>query len=417
MKKIVVLGNSAASIKALEKIRLQDNESELTIIPWEAHQPYNSELLPKYLASSVSQDDISCRPQEFYQTNRINVVLDKKIVRVNFNKKKLFTEDKEQIDYDLLVIASAPCGKLPDIKGANKDGVYDFKNLDKINEILSLISITETIVVRADNFSGLQAAMAFAENRKEVILVSSDRSAVSSIINSEEGDWLLNNLKGLGIRFIGQESISEILGDSYIKAVRLGRGKVIATQILVFCDAKEDLRMFAGLDIGDTGKIKVNEQFQTNLEDVFAIGNTCECSDGTTFDSDFLTLSESEYKGDILASKIMGQDQKFESKIQPLFAKTEDFSIISLCDVEKDDSILEVQKLDEDSGVLRKVFVKDETIVGAVLINCDHEKDRFLKLIEERKSVSSLEDFVGDGAVDLSFAAEDTENKEISESV
>ena len=53
-------------------------------------------------------------------------------------RKKIFTDDKEQIDYDVLVVTDTPENRFPDIKGVNKAGVFGFKKLKDIEEISNL---------------------------------------------------------------------------------------------------------------------------------------------------------------------------------------------------------------------------------------------------------------------------------------
>ena len=83
MKRILFLGNSPAGASAIEAIRQKDQESEITLFCFEDHLPYRRHLFGDYLAKGVQKEDVLYKANEFYARNKVNIVTNKKIIRID----------------------------------------------------------------------------------------------------------------------------------------------------------------------------------------------------------------------------------------------------------------------------------------------------------------------------------------------
>ena len=90
MKKIVILGASVAGAKAAEEIRQQDQSCEISMVSTDGFYPCDYKSFAPFLSKEINSDKVFYQPNDFYQQNNINVILDKKINRVNFNRKRVF---------------------------------------------------------------------------------------------------------------------------------------------------------------------------------------------------------------------------------------------------------------------------------------------------------------------------------------
>ena len=266
MKKIVVIGNSPLGVQVLQAIRAADSQSDLTIFTLDGFYPYHRALFADLLLKKIKEDKIFCRPKEFYQTNRINVILERQIARVNFRKKRITTEEKDQVDFDILIITDTSQIKLPDIKGTGKSGVFAFGRLADLKKMISALPLVETVVIESNSLDGIRLADAFKKKGKEVILVVSSQRILSERIEEAISAAIAQALEENGIRLMTGHSIAEILGDADMKAIRLRSGKVIAAEMAVFTETLPDLRIFADTELKTDQKILVDSSFQTNLD-------------------------------------------------------------------------------------------------------------------------------------------------------
>ena len=252
MKKIVILGNSAAGVKAAEIIRASDQESEISIFSFDGGLPANRDLFPDFIAGALPYEEVLYRPKDFYTKSKINIMFDHSISRINLKKNKIFCEDKSQIDFDVLLITETPEPRFPDIRGANKQGVFSCYRLSAINEIIKTIPLVENIVIQSDTFYGLRIASALSRKGKEVVLVTSHAHLLSPYLDLEGAQFVMKALESKGLGVMTGATISEILGDGEAKAVRLTSGKVIAGDMVIFAETAEDLRLFSdsSLELG-----------------------------------------------------------------------------------------------------------------------------------------------------------------------
>lgn len=293
MRKILVLGSSIAGVRAIEEIRQADLDSEATILA-DAHYPYDRSLFLPVITKEVEYKKIFYKPSDFYEKNRIQVLLDRKISRINLKKNRITTEDKQQFDYEVLIIADAPGYKLPDIKGVHKNGVYPFRQLKEIDQILDVLPLMDTVVIQSDSARGLSIAAAFLKKDKEVICIISTEQIAQEWLAAHAGQKIV----------IYQNPITEILGEGDVKAVRLSSGKVLAAQMVIFPEAKGDFKLFADSPLKINNKICVNEQFQAGVEGVFAVDAACEYPAAGSSNADSLPVAVLEQQGATVAAAL-----------------------------------------------------------------------------------------------------------------
>lgn len=386
MKRIVILGGSAAGIKVIEEIRRTDSSSEITIISFDGHYPYKRDAFAPFIAKDIAPENVFCRPKDFFDQNKAQIILDKKISRINLKRKKIFMEDKEQIDYDILIVTDTPENRYPDIKGTTKENVYGYKKLKDIDRMVNDLSIVKTVAIQSNSFAGLQAAVSFNKRGKEVILVTAKDDFLNRHFEPDVVNWITTQLEEKGLRIMQDNCVMEILGDKEAKAVRLQSGKVFSAEIVLFTETDEDLRIFTGSDFKIGKAIQVDNKFQTNIEGVFAVDQTCNqrVSEPVT------PVSILEVQGEIVAAVINGQDRGYELPIYCGNTRTDGLVITIVGDIE--DSQAAVQKsFDSETATYTAIYRKDNRLIGAILVNKDEEIDGILNCIHQKTDIPVVE--------------------------
>ena len=274
MKKILVLGSSIAGVKAIEEIRRFEPDCEATILT-DGEYPYDRNLFLPVLAKEVDYKKIFYKPNDYYEKNRINVVVGQKIARINLKKCKVTTDDKQAFEGDVLIITDAPSYKLPEIKGVNKNGVYTLQQLTELDQILDFLPLIDAVVIQSDSPRGAGIASAFLKRDKEVIWVVTNDQIAQDLLNADTTGQMTGARQENKLRVVAANPIAEILGEGDVKAIRLKSGKVLAAQIIIFPDAPVDFKVLTDPTVTTDGKIRVNEQFQTGIEGVFALDAAC----------------------------------------------------------------------------------------------------------------------------------------------
>mgnify|MGYP001606062931 FL=1 len=303
MKKILILGSSIAGVKAIEEIRRFEPDCEATILT-DGEYPYDRGLFTPVLSKEVDYKKIFYKPNDYYEKNRINVVVGQKIARVNLKKCKVTTDDKQAFEGDVLIVTDAPGYKLPEIRGVNKNGVYTLQQLTDLNLILDFLPLIDTVVIQSDSNRGASIAAAFLKRDKEVIWVVSSGQIAQELLNADASGKMTAAVQEKKLYMVAGNPISEILGEGDVKAVRLKSGKVLATQIIIFPDTPADFKLFTDPSLTIEGKIRVNEQFQTGVEGVFALDAAGVSADPGQESAGFLLVTVLEQQAVTVAAAL-----------------------------------------------------------------------------------------------------------------
>ncbi len=317
MKRIFIVGNTLAAAKTAELIRRQDAESELTIFSTDGLYPYEADRLVGLIAGKNSKDML-VQSKDFYEKNKITVLLDKTISKINLKRSRIFTEQKDQMEYDVLVIADLPAKKFPDVKGANKEGIFNFRSLPQVETLVKKLLLAETIAIQADSFEAFEFACALKKKGKEVFLFVSENSFLTQKFSSEAQRQIVEyfGVKGLPI-YISNE-IVEILGDSDVKAIRLKSGKVLAAQIVLLENMREDWRIFSENDqFQINARFEVSEAMETTIPNVYAFSPIAVSRNSDISESYVVTSFNQLKEVQKVVSKITGQEISLE-EINPV---------------------------------------------------------------------------------------------------
>ncbi len=397
MKQVVIIGGSPAGAKAAEEIRSVNPECSVKIVLSENHPPFCRKEFPQFLANELAIDKLYFQPKSFYEQKQIELITDKKLSRVNFKRGQVFFEDKEKLEYDALVITDTPAARLPDVKGVHRAGNFAPRRITDAGEIFKLLPTTEAVAIQSRTLAGLRLALALRKRDKEVLLVSPEPWILSSALDGSSSRMLRLLLEEAGIRVLEQNEIVEVLGDAETKAVRLKNGKVIASQMVLWPDAQPDLRIFkeTELQLGET--IGVNANFQTNISNVFCVDDVCPCPPGLgSLDQD-QGRHIFEQQGKVVAAMINGQGmiaEFFPSSASLKFARD---SFRLLGDTSGRAGIRTAVESDLESKRYKKVFVVNDALMGAVLVNADSDCEKLLALIQEKTPISKLSDKIWQG--------------------
>ncbi len=397
MKQFVIIGNSAAGIAAVEAIRSKDLESKITVISDEDYSAYCRCLISYYLAGDVGEDKILYRPEDFYKQNNIELLLNKKVSRIDPKKNKVICEDKSQIGFDSLLIATGSSPKFPDTPGIKKRGVFGIRTIKDVKEIEGLLPVTKTVCVLGGGLIGLKAAHALKKRKIDVRVIIKSQQVLSQMLDNEAAHFVQKRLEENGVEIIFGQDVTEVIGNGDIKAVKLENGKAMGCSLII---VGKGVAPNIGL-VKDT-EIKVNEGviadnlLQTNIPNIFSAGDVCESFD--------LTLGKLSVNAlwpvAVEQGKIAGLNMAGEKTIYPGSCGMNSLEFFGLAVVslgiyklkETEASVQELKATDPKSNLYKKLILKNNVLVGAILVGDIKNSGVFLRLIREKVVVSSIKD-------------------------
>ncbi|MBF0593477.1 MAG: FAD-dependent oxidoreductase [Candidatus Omnitrophica bacterium] len=312
MSKLVIIGQSPAAYSAIKTLRASGAAWDITLIPTDGHLPYDRDLLPGLIARSVKDKDVFCAPEDFYKDNNIEIIRDKELSRINFNRHKVYLADRLQVDYDVLLITDAPQVRFPEIKGLRRQGVFHITRLDSARRIGKHLIFVETAVVVPHSLRGILTALALKAAGKEVVLVFAQDKPFPEDV--EASATLLKLMDKSALRVILNNPIEDILGEGEAQAVRLKSGKVMACEMVIVEEVVPDLRFLADSGLLMQERICVHTTMKTNMADVYAVDAVMELVEPKVIGSYDGDTANALSQGECAASAVLGREEHFQYK-------------------------------------------------------------------------------------------------------
>jgi len=397
MKQFVIIGNSAAGIAAVEAIRQKDKESKIVVISDEDYPAYCRCLISYYLAGEVKEDKILYRPETFYKENNIELLLNKKVSRVDPNKSKVILEDKTQLGYDSLLIATGASPKFPSTPGIKKRGVFGFRTIKDVKEISGLLPVTKSACVMGGGLIGLKAAYGLKKKNLEVKVVIKSKQVLSQMLDFEAASFVQKRLEENGIEILTGQDVAEIIGNGDIKAVKLDSGKAFGCSlVIVGKGVQPNMDLIKDTEIEVNEGIIANNLLQTNIPNIYTAGDVCESFDLTLNQHAInalwpVAVEQGKIAGANMAESILRYDGSLGMNSIDFFG----LPVISLGIYkvkEEDPSFEELKILEPKANRYKKLVLKNNVLVGAVLVGEIKNSGIILRLIREQIDVSSIKD-------------------------
>jgi NAD(P)H-nitrite reductase large subunit len=371
---IVIVGNSAAAVGAIEAVRKVDRSISITVISDEPHSVYSRPLISYLLAGEIKPEQLHYRPKDFYEKNRVRTLLGRRVVKAAFEEKSVQLDNGEKISYDRLLISTGGKPFLPKMEGLDIPGVFTFTKLEDVKKISSVLKDVQKAVVIGGGLIGLKAAEALKKRNTEVAVVELADHILSLTMDETASSILEKALKKEGVHLITSNTVEAILGDSRVESVRLANGKLLRTQLVVVAiGVIPNMDPFKDTSLRIEKGILVNERMETNIPDVYAAGDVTQAYDKILKGYRTIPIWPHAYVQGKTAGYQMVGNKKYEYEGSFMMNSIEVAHIptisIGLTDPPPDDGYQVIKKLDRGSNVYRKVILRGDVIVGAIFIN------------------------------------------------
>jgi len=365
MKHIVVLGSSQAGLKAVERIKERSQEYTFTIISLDGSYPSDRDKFAQLIAKNIKPSELLLRDKKYFEANAINVVLEKRIDRINFNRQVIFTESKEQIPYDILLLCDFPAEQWPEIKGTNKQGIFSLSKAKNVLDAYEMLPIAEAVVIESDRPEGFLFALGYMANNKDVSLITRKETLLPGFLSKEVSDKLIFALAERGLNIYTSNEIAEVLGEGEAKAVRLKTNKVLASDITYLADVLPDPKFVKQSSLALAERITVDQNQRTNLDNVFAL-DLASVNPGC-LRGKFKAAAFLEQEGLRAASQILGEEPSGSEPIAVRSLKSEAISISFYGEASLGCEFKEV--FDAQAFIYKRLIYAKGKPTGAVLIN------------------------------------------------
>ncbi len=288
-KRVLVVGGVAGGASAAARIRRLDADASITIFERGEHVSFSNCSLPYYLSRTVEDKDylIMMTPGSFKASYDIDVRTNSEVTGIDREKKTVHVKETSGREYDeaydelVLSPGSSPI-RPRSIQGVDLPHVFTVRNVNdivKLDQYVNRDGVRDVVVV-GGGFIGLEVAENLAEAGKKVSVVEA-ADQVMAPFDYDMAQILQKELCDNGVELRVGDGVKAITPEK----VTLASGKELTAQAVVLAIGvvpETALAKAAGLELGETGAIKVDADFRTSDPHIYAVGDAIEVYNSLT---------------------------------------------------------------------------------------------------------------------------------------
>ena len=282
-RKMLVVGGVAGGASAAARLRRLSEEDQIIMFEKGPHVSFSNCSLPYHLSDLVenSEDLVMMCPEKFKSQYNIDVRVNNEVIAIDRSAKevvvkKLDSGEEYRESYDKLILS--PGGKpiVPPIPGIDKANTYTIRNVVDIVKLKDAIKAdgVKKVSVIGGGFIGIETVENLKEAGYEVTLIEA-MPQILRILDSDMVQILHKEIYDEGVNLILNDKVSAFEENKIV----LGSGKKVEADVVVLAigvSPETDLAKQAGLEIGKTGAMKVNQNYRTVDRDIYAVGDAIE---------------------------------------------------------------------------------------------------------------------------------------------
>lgn len=332
--RLIVIGGVAAGTKAAARARRVNPDLDITLYQDDSEIAYSACGQPYYLSGVVTRREslIIRQPKDFIKDG-IDIRLRHRVESIDIFGSTVTVLDRNTgkvsaEHYDRLIIATGSRNMIPDIAGRDLDGVASLRSIgdmDRFHEVLQRLK-PRSAVVAGSGYIGLEMLESLSQLGIEVTLLGRNRQ-VFSRLDTEMSQLLHDYLLKQNVKIITGDAISELRGHAgRVTTIATCAGIVLPTELVMLAlGARPNVALAeqAGIQLGKTGAIAVNERMQTSAANVFAAGDCVESRHRLTGHAVWQPLGDiANLQGRVAGENAAGGDAHFPGVFGTSIVKT-----------------------------------------------------------------------------------------------
>jgi nitrite reductase (NADH) large subunit len=279
-KRIVVVGNGMVGHKFIDNLVNHADADQYQVITFseEPRLAYDRVQLSKYFSGSTAED-LMLTSEDYYTEKSVEFILKDKVVDLDFENKEVITASGRREGYDKLILATGSFPFVPPIPGNNGEHCLVYRTIEDLEAITYSATKSKVGVVVGGGLLGLEAAAALKAAGLETHVVEFAPRLMAVQLDEGGGKLLRRKIESIGVKVHTQKATNEIVAGTDARyRMNFADGSHLETDMILFSAGirpQDELARKCGIQVGERGGIVVDNNCQTNLDDVYAIG---ECA-------------------------------------------------------------------------------------------------------------------------------------------
>jgi nitrite reductase [NAD(P)H], large subunit len=388
-ERLVIIGAGMASGRALEHI-FEDapGRFDVTLFGAEPRGNYNRLMLSPVLAGEKDYEQIITHDDAWYQAHGVHTRFGETVTAIDRQRKVVVSKNGET-PYDKLIVATGSAPFIIPLPGKDLPGVMAFRDLDDVNRMVEVSRRPGArAVVIGGGLLGLEAAAALRARGMDVVVLHLMGHVMERQLDPAAGYLLQRDLEARGIKVHCKAQTKAILGEDRVEAVSLEDGTVYGADIVVMAvGIRPEVRIATDAGLHVERGIIVNDQMVTSDPDILALG---ECVEHEKIVYGLVAPLYDQAK--VLAKTLAKVDAAFRPVQTATQLKVTGVSVYSAGDFADAEDREEIVLRDATSGVYKRLVLKQDRVIGAVLYGETGDGPWFFDMVRKGTDISEMRD-------------------------
>jgi NAD(P)H-nitrite reductase large subunit len=400
LAKYVIVGNSTAAVAAAEAIRERDADGRLVIISREERHTYSRPLITYLLGGKVDAAGMEYRRRDFYQQNGIEARLGVEVEKVDVEGRKLQLSDKSELGFEKLLVATGGTPIIPPLEGGELCGVFTMTGWDDAEAMRKFIAENkvERAVVIGAGMIGIKSIEALRRVGLDVTALELADRPLAMALDEHASELARAELVRQGVDLRCGTTAERILstGDK-VGGVVLNDGETVICQMVVLAiGVRPDTSIVAETAVNVDRGIVVGEDMQTSVPGIYAAGDVAQGVEMLSGKSMPIPILPGAFRqGKVAGANMTGASERYAGGLAMNSIAVFDLPTISVgITSPQGEDFEELVWQREEPPAYKKVVLKNDRVVGAIMVGDIDRAGIFTGLIKRGVDVSGIKDLI-----------------------
>ncbi len=387
-QKLVVIGNGMAPGRMLENLLDANPDAfDVTIFNAEPRVNYNRLMLSPVLSGEKTYEDIITHDDAWYEKHGITLHKSARVAEINREEKTVTSETGVTCGYDKLVIATGSNPFIIPLPGKDLDGVLTYRDLDDVETMIEVSNSGGHAVVIGGGLLGLEAAAGLRMQGMDVTVLHLMPTLMERQLDPAAGYLLERAFDDLGIKVMTKANTHEIIGEGgKVTGVKLDDGTLLPCKMVVMAvGIRPSLDLAKESGIETNRGVLVSDDMRTSDPDIFALGECVEHRDQCYG----LVAPLYEMAG-VIAENLLDGTAEYTGSVTATKLKVTGIDLYSAGDFAEGEGREEIVLRDASGGIYKRLVIKDNRIIGAVLYGDTADGPWFFDLLKKGTDISEM---------------------------
>jgi NADPH-dependent 2,4-dienoyl-CoA reductase/sulfur reductase-like enzyme len=375
---LVIVGGGLASARAIKSFRESGGEGSIVLISRDATLPYHRPPLSKRFLRGETDEEPLVEDQTFYDNHGVEVMLETEVSSIDTRERSVELGD-DRFGYAKLLLASGAWPRTLPVPGADLEQVFTLRTVANSKAIRAAAESSERAVVVGAGFIGMEVAASLRQLDKQVSLVHLGRWLFDQLGVEQLSDELAALYESKGVELVLGNEVDSFEGNGSLQTVTTKNGRRVEADLAVVGIGVAPVTDFlegSGIEVDDG--IVVDQRFETNVPDVYAVGDVARFYDPLFGKRRRIEhWSNANYQGTEVGKILAGTGEGYD-RISEFFTEIFGITIKVFGDAPRDAQV-EVHGSLLENDMYALYGDENEEVVGALSVGQSDEVEELLK--------------------------------------